>query len=133
MARSGWLTMRNVPKVRIKKHSISDNEHFNALLMFFKKHTTCPTCGGKGYVSKLDEMETIAEAVVRFQGIHELEELSESGEKMTDIIRDVLEYQAWKKRRCSTCKGLRFVKKDKIKELKKRMKQGGCIKKNKGK
>lgn len=126
MARSGWLTMRNVPKVRIKKRSISDNEHFNALLWFFKNHTTCPVCKGKGYSSKTEETELLAEAVVRFQGINELEELSEQGEKMTDVIREVLEFQAWKKRRCSACKGLRFVKKDKVKELKKRMKKRGC-------
>ena len=74
-------------------------------------------------------VEILPEAVVRFQGINELEELSEQGEKMTDVIREVLEFQAWKKRRCSVCKGLRFVKKDKIKALKKRMKSG-CTKKN---
>ena len=129
MAKAGWLTMRNVPKVSSKARAISDNEYFGALLDFFANHTTCPKCKGIGFI--LDESSqqiVVPEAVVRFRGIEELEELSnQETVRMSDVIREILERQSWKKRRCSGCKGSRFIRKDRIAELKKRMKHGKKI------
>lgn len=111
MGKSGWLTMRNVP---------CNKEHnFVHVRNFFETHCLCPKCKGKGARFPEGEREMLAEATIRYQGVEDLETLAAlEGIVLGDVVRDILEREAWGKRICGLCKGWRFVTIEAAKEWK---------------
>lgn len=107
MAKQGWLTIRKVPEVNTGE----TGAHFKVLQRFFKEHKTCPACGGQGYKIRApgNQIET---TTIKYMGISELEKIHARGLPITDVIREILERQLWKRRRCKICKGSRFMKRD---------------------
>ena len=119
MARPGWLAIRNLPFLESSK-TVS-NVYFRELKEFFKSHTTCPECEGKGYVLTSDDEQYIQKTEVssiRFQGIKELEELSNDDDVVIgEVIRGILERELWGKESCTNCSGSRFVRRrEKLKQ-----------------
>jgi len=99
MGRVGYLSIRNIPK-------ISSNED---LITFFKTHKVCPKCRGLGH--KQINRRISPTSIIRLDNIKELEAFKSLDISMTDVIRDILEYQCLNKRSCSLCHGFRFIKK----------------------
>lgn len=113
MAKSGYLTIRNVPEP--KKNT--PGTYFKLLTAFFKVHRLCPKCKGKGHLGN-GSSKTLDMTVIRFQGIESLEKLNAvDGITMADVIKEVLEAQISGRKPCKCCHGFRFITRERHVEI----------------
>jgi hypothetical protein len=103
MAKSGWLSIRNVP-VDPKSRS-----YFSLLSMALQGKKVCPQCNGTGFSSSATP-KVRPDAVVRLKGIKQLEILKSNPKiQMGDVVRELLLSVLSKRVACRTCAGSRFV------------------------
>ncbi len=109
MAESKYLLMRNVPALPSKNAS----GYTSQLKSFFKRFSLCPKCEGSG--TNDVEIEIIEGCTnIRVAGFSALEQIRENEiAPITQVIRDILEYQCQEKVSCKMCHGFRFVKRSK--------------------
>jgi len=109
MGQPGWISMRNVPRSKVK-------EYHAILTEFFVNKKICPLCKGTGY--EVDKKKKVSDKMVKYGGIKPLEDLHEAKLKlkgkldvqMADVIREILSYSLEGRKSCKKCDGFRFVK-----------------------
>lgn len=109
MGQEGWISIRNVPKVKPKDKMSIGVFYLKILFRFFQKHKVCSNCKGHGYIVKkrrpLKEL-----AMIKYKGIEQLEKLKKvKGIQISDIIREIFSYELENREVCKTCSGKRFV------------------------
>jgi len=108
LARKGYLSVVKIPEIKLKSYN-----YYKILKKFFKLYTLCNKCKGRGYIVKGKKTELKDNAVVKYLGIRELEQLKEYDDvKLGDVIKEITQFALWKKRTCKTCKGFRFIKRE---------------------
>jgi len=109
MGQEGWISIRNVPKVK-PKSGISLGSFYQRLLSkFFDLNEICSDCKGHGYTLK--KRRPIKDlAMIKFKDIASLEKLKKiKGIQISDIIREILSYQLEEREVCKKCNGKRFT------------------------
>lgn len=130
MGQEGWISIRNVPKVKPKSGTSLGAFYLRLLSRFFDNNEICNLCKGQGYtLSKRREVKELA--MIKFKGIDSLEKLKKiKGIHISDVIREILSYELEQRKVCKKCNGKRFVpistkaqKKSKNKTKKKKIKK----------
>lgn len=113
MGKAGWVSIRNIPKLKKNLGKSVGLQVFDYLQEFFKTRRVCPKCRGRGFILK-KETQIIPTAMVKYKGISELEKLKEEGlVNVSDIIREIISIKSEGRKACPKCKGKIFLKKSK--------------------
>ena len=93
MGQYGWISMRNIPKVKLKKKIIESEFYYKTLVRFFSGKKICAGCKGKGYtIEKNRKLKKTA--MIRFGGIDPLETLKDGkAVLMSDVIKEALSFE----------------------------------------
>jgi len=110
MGQYGWISMRNIPKVKPKKNLNASEFYYKTLVRFFSGKKICTGCKGKGFIIEKNR-KTRKTAMIRFGGIDPLETLKDQKVVlMSDVIKEALSFELEGRKVCTKCKGMRFLK-----------------------
>jgi len=109
MGQDGWISIRNVPKVKPKDKTSVGVFYLKILSRFFQKNKVCSNCKGAGYIIKKRRPQKKL-AMIKYKGIEELIKLKKiKFIQISDLIREILSYELESREVCKICSGKRFV------------------------
>jgi len=113
MSKRKYLSIRGLPVP--KKGVFKDYTEYSKLLKnYFKSHTICDECQGKGYILSDDIyiLDTSEAVNVCYKDIEELDQIKEKKDKKVGaVIKQIIEKILWGRKPCKKCHGEGFIKK----------------------
>lgn len=107
--------VRNVPEVDHANYGDRADKYGDALARFSEKFQPCTKCKGEGNVYK--DKKKLTTETVKIGHISDLkkENLDKNKIPPSTYIRDALSYELEGRRPCPKCKGLRYIKRSRLK------------------
>jgi len=97
----------------IRNLSVDYSDARKALDEFFKKHSICPKCNGRGYTEDEEALNEVYAQPMRtpIGAIDNLVKMREKVDNISDIVKDAIYREMKLRKTCTKCKGKKFVNK----------------------